>query len=74
MKSPLSEFCDERGISGQIKSAFGAYIRSEYAQKFMMKESGETIHLILNRMSQEDLADAWQNFVKELAKYINSTP
>lgn len=70
IKSPLSEFCDARGISGQIKSAFGAYIRSYYADKFRMSESGETVHVIINRMSQDDLDAAWQDFVKDLAKYL----
>jgi hypothetical protein len=74
IRSPLSEFCDARGISGQIKSAFGAYIRSVYSQKFLMSESGETVHLIVNRMSQEDLDDAWQDFVKDLAKYLTQRP
>jgi hypothetical protein len=74
MISPLSEFCTARGITGQIKSAFGAYIRAQYSKKFALSESGETVHLILNKMSQEDLEAAWQDFVKDLAKYINSMP
>ena len=70
IKSPISEFCDSRGISGQLKSAFGAYIRSMYADKFKMSEGGETVHLILNKMSQEDLEAAWQDFVKDLARHL----
>lgn len=72
LKSPISEFCDARGISGQIKSAFGAYIRAQYADKFRMSESGETVHLILNRMSQDDLDAAWQDFVKDLSKHLTT--
>lgn len=74
IKSPISEFCDARGVSGQIKSAFGAYIRSYYAQKFGFSEGGETIHVIVNRMSQDDLEAAWQDFVKDLAKYLTQGP
>lgn len=74
LKSPISDFCDNRGITGQIKSAFSAYIRAVYADKYNMKESGETVHVILNRMSQEDLADAWQDFVKDLAKHLTQRP
>lgn len=70
LKSPISQFCDARGITGQIKSAFSAYIRAVYADKYNMKESGETVHVILNRMSQADLEDAWQDFVKDLAKHL----
>lgn len=74
VKSNLSEFCEARGISNQIKTSFGAYIRSVYAQKFMMNENGETVHLIMSRMSQEDLEDAWQDFVRDLAKYLTQSP
>lgn len=73
-KSPLSIFCDERGISERIKLSFGMYIRSVYADKFRMNPNGETVHIIMGRLSQEDLADAWQDFVKDLVKHINSTP
>jgi len=74
IRSPISEFCAKLGVSDQIKSAFGAYIRSVYADKFKMSEGGETVHLILNKMSQEDLADAWQDFVKDLARYLTQSP
>ena len=70
LRSPLSEFCDKRGISGQIKSAFGAYIRAQYYDKFRISETGETAHLILNKMSEDDLSDAWKDFVKDLSKYL----
>ena len=70
IKSPISEFCDSRGISGQLKSAFGAYIRSMYAYKFKMGSDSETIHLVLGRLSQEQLEEAWQDFIKELARHL----
>lgn len=71
-KSPLSEFCDARGMSERIKLAFGMYIRTVYAQKFRMNPNGETVHLIMGKLSQEDLAEAWQDFVKDLAEHLNS--
>ena len=73
LQSPLTEFCKARGISGQLKSAFGAYIRSVYAEKFRLGESGETVHLILNRMAQDDLERAWQDFVNDLAKHLTQS-
>ena len=72
IKSPLSIFCDDRGMSERIKLAFGMYIRTTYAQKYRIKETGETIHLIMGKLSQEDLAAAWQDFVKDLAEHLNS--
>lgn len=71
-KSPLSDFCTARGISDRIKMSFGMYIRSVYADKFRMNPNGETVHIIMNRLSQDDLEAAWMDFVKELAKHISS--
>jgi hypothetical protein len=73
LKSNVSEFCENRGITGQVKSAFSAWIRARYADKFGMKESGETVHVILNRMSQDDLADAWLDFVQDLSSHLTKS-
>lgn len=69
-KSPLTIFCEERKIDNRTKDAFGMWIRSTYADKFRVARDGETAHLILNRLSQEDLLDAWQDFVKHLKQYL----
>jgi len=73
-KSSLTKFCESRGISDKLKTAFGAYLRSVYADKYHMKESGETIHFIINKMSEEDLSDAWQDYVRDLAAYLTQRP
>jgi hypothetical protein len=73
MKSPLSTFCEKRHISKQLQQAFGAYLRSHYAEKFRFAPDGETVHLIVGRMGEEDLKDAWQDFVKDIAKYLPKT-
>ena len=72
IKSPLSEFCDNRGMSERIKLAFGMYIRTVYAQKYRINPNGETVHIVMGKLSQEDLSDAWQDFVKDLAAHLNS--
>lgn len=72
-KSPLTEFCEKRHVPKQIQNAFGAYVRTYYAERFRMNSEGETVHLILGRMSQEDLEDAWQDFVKAIVRYLPST-
>ena len=71
-KSSLSEFCTERGIPENIKNSFAAYLKTEYARKFLLSESGETVHLVLGRLTQEQLSDAWQMFLKEMVRYINN--
>lgn len=72
MKSPLTEFCEKRGISDSIKASFGAYLRTIYAKNFFLSGEGETIHLMINKMSEEDLEKAWQEYVKELANWLTS--
>lgn len=69
-KSPISEFCSGRGIPNQIKNSFATYIRSVYARKYLMAENGETIHMMINGLSQDELETLWQEFVVELAKYL----
>lgn len=73
-QSSLTVFCDKRGISGQIKAAFGAYIRSVYAKRFLMSSDGETIHLMINQMDEEELQKVWAEFVKDLARYLTQSP
>ena len=68
----IDEFCAKRAVSINMKEAFIAYIRSDYAHKYSMKPMGETSKLVVSKMSQEDLADAWKDFVMELARYIES--
>jgi hypothetical protein len=70
MKSPLTEFCDELGIPENLKNAFSAYLRTEYAKRFFLAQDGDTIHLMIGRLTHEQLQDAWQMFVKEMAKYL----
>lgn len=72
MKSNLTIFCDKRGISLNIKNSFGAYLRSSYAQKYFVIGDGETIHLMIGKMTEEELMNAWQEYVKELAKWLPS--
>jgi len=69
--SPLSEFCDKLGIPDNIKHAFAAYLRTDYASKFKLSGEGETIHIVISRLTQAQLEDAWQQFIKDLVKYLS---
>lgn len=69
-KSPFSEFCERLKIPDNIKNAFAAYLRTEYATRFLLSQEGETVHLMIGRMTEEQLKDAWQMFVKEMARYL----
>ncbi len=62
----VSEFCSARGIPSGIEEAFIAYIRSDYARRFQMKKDGDTVKLIVSKMNEKQVEEAWQMFVKEL--------
>lgn len=70
LRSPVREFCEERGIPESMRNAFAAYLRSTYSLKFAMESEGETVRLIVARMTQEQLAEAWGYFVAEFKKYL----
>jgi hypothetical protein len=72
LKSILTEFCEKRGISDPIKASFGTYLRTIYAKNFSLSGEGETIHLMINKMSEEDLEKAWIEFIKELANWLTT--
>jgi len=72
LKSPLTEFCEKRGISDPIKASFGTYLRTIYAKNFLISDSGETVHLMINKMSEDDMEKAWIEFIKELANWITT--
>lgn len=72
-QSPISEFCEERGIPVNIKIAFSAYVRSVYADKFLLRGDTDTVRIMVGRLTQEQVQDAWLEFTKELARHLKQT-
>ena len=70
MKSNLSDFCEKHGISDNIKASFGTYLRTIYAKKFLLSDNGETVHLMIGRMTEEQLETARQEYDRELANWL----
>ena len=68
----IDDFCSSRAVSPNMKEAFIAYVRSDYARKYSMKPDGETSKLVVSKMSEEDLREAWKEFVLDMARYIES--
>lgn len=68
--SPFTEFCENLKIPENIRNAFKAYLQTEYADRFLLAKDGETVHLMIGRLTQEQLNEAWQMFVKEMARYL----
>ena len=68
----IDDFCDTRGVSIHMKEAFLAYLRSTYAQKFMLS-NGESTKLIVAKMNDDELKQAWTSFVTDFKNLISST-
>lgn len=67
--SAISEFCEKRKISPKIEEIFTMYCRSSYASRFSMR-NGETVKLLVSKMSEEQVLYAWLEFVHELRSVI----
>ena len=65
----ISKFCEGRMIDTKLEEAFTAYIRSEYASKFSLR-NGETTKLVVSKLTIEEVSDAWVEFVRDMKKYL----
>ena len=73
-KTAITEFCEERGIPDNLKDSFTAYLRASYADKFMMRTDSETVHMIVTKMTQDQVARAWLDFVRQFRRYLDPLP
>lgn len=65
MKSTIVEFCENKGIKQDMMDAFIAYVRSMNASKFMMRRDGDTVRLLVERMTEEQVHSAWVQFLSD---------
>lgn len=65
----ISKFCEARMIDPKLEEAFTAYIRSEYASKFSLR-NGETTKMVVSKLTIEEVGDAWNEFVNSFKKYL----
>ncbi len=70
MKSELDEFLDSRRIADPLRSAFIAYCKSLYGSRYMFKSEGETVKLFLTRMTDEQVLQAWNDFIRDVRSTI----
>ena len=68
----ISRFCEKRKIPINIESAFAAYVRTDYAQTFELRE-GDTIQKIVSNFTDAQVLDAWEKFVSEFRKTLPQT-
>lgn len=65
----ISKFCEGRKIEGHLKEAFAAYIRSDYAAKFSLR-NGETTKLVVSKLTMEEIGEVWNLFVNDLKMFL----
>lgn len=65
----VEEFCEKKGVSHNMMEAFQAYLRSSYASKFYLN-NGETVKLVVSKMSEEELDTAWKEFTDDFKKFL----
>lgn len=68
----LRKFCADRKIPASMEDAFLVYCRSEYAQEYLLKKDGDTIKLVLEKMTQEQVLDAWNKFLSAAKSFMDS--
>ena len=73
-KTAITEFCEERGIPDNLKDSFTAYLRTAYAEKFLMRRDSETVHMVVAKLTGEQVAQAWLMFVREFRRYLDPLP
>lgn len=66
----IDAFCETRAISVNMREAFIAYVRSDYAQKYWVR-NGETMRLVVSKLSMEEVEEAWQSFVNDFKNYLS---
>lgn len=68
----IIDFCEKKGVKTNMQEAFQAYLRSKYAQEFYLN-NGETVKLVVSKMSEDELQVAWEKFVGDFKAYLAST-
>ena len=69
-KSPLHEFCEKKGVPDNVMVAFGAYARSVYAKRFVLSGESDTVRLLINHLTEEQMEQLWLEFINELRRLL----
>lgn len=73
MGNPVIDFCEEKGLSDNLKQAFLSYCKSMYASRYLMKANGDTITKFVSEMTSDQILDAWNNFISDLKNIMPTT-
>lgn len=69
-KSTISEFCEKKNIPDNMRSAFKAYARTVYADRFLLRGDTDTLTLMINRLTDDQLESLWRDFLSEIRKML----
>lgn len=72
LKSTVSEFCEKKGVPNNIRDAFSAYARSWAADRYMLRHDTDTVRLLINNMTDEQMENVWREFLRDLSKILPS--
>ena len=67
----VTKFCLNRHMSKHLQDAFFAYCRSTYSAKYNLA-NGETMKFAVGKLTEAELEDAWQDFVKDMKTFLVS--
>jgi hypothetical protein len=65
----ISKFCEGHRIDPKLEEAFTAYIRSDYAGKYSLR-NGETTKLVVSKLTMEEVGEAWNDFVNHMKQFL----
>ena len=60
----------EKGLSQEMEDAFVMFCKSTYAGEYLLKKDGETIKMRLEKMTREQVLDAWNKYLSELRNLL----
>lgn len=70
MNHNVSQFCERIGLPIHIEQAFISYCQSLLASRYEMKPTGDTIKKFVAEMNENEILDAWQNFVRDVSNTV----
>ncbi len=66
----ISIFCERKGLPKRIEQAFITYCKDLYASRYQMKSSGDTVTQFVSNLTDQQIQDAWNNFILDLKNVI----
>lgn len=70
MKNNVSNFCEKKGLPKPLEQAFISYCQSLYASRYEISSDGEAIKSFINKMNQDEIEYAWNQFVLDLKSVL----